>query len=206
MGVRLEGLLVADEPEVWASAGFAVEDGALVVGSLVLRFGGDGTGIVGWALSGLPDGIVDVDGVAVLGLDAASTSAAGHSPNGVTGVDHVVLMTPNLTRTLDALAVVGLEARRTRDAEMLGTPMRQVFYRLGPTVLEVVGEPDGRGDGPASLWGITFTVRDVDATAAYLGEGLGRVKDAVQPGRRIATLRGRSFGISVAVAFLSERS
>jgi hypothetical protein len=31
------------------------------------------------------------------------------------------------------------------------------------------------------------------------------VKDAVQPGRRITTLRSREIGISPAIAFMSER-
>ena len=36
------------------------------------------------------------------------------------------------------------------------------------------------------------------------GEHLGRIKDAVQPGRRIATLRHRDLGLSVAIAFMDD--
>jgi hypothetical protein len=50
---------------------------------------------------------------------------------------------------------------------------------------------------------LAYTVQDLDATARLLGENLGRVKDAVQPGRQIATLRHKEFGMSVATAFMS---
>jgi hypothetical protein len=80
---------------------------------------------------------------------------------------------------------------------------QQVFFRLGEVILEVVG-PKEPGPGLASLWGLTFTVDDLDATAALLGDRVGRVKDAVQPGRRITTLRGREIGISPAIAFMSD--
>jgi hypothetical protein len=53
------------------------------------------------------------------------------------------------------------------------------------------------------LWGISPTVRDLDACAALLGDGLGRIKDATQPGRRIATLRHESFGLTIPIAFMS---
>jgi hypothetical protein len=46
------------------------------------------------------------------------------------------------------------------------------------------------------------TVADLDALAARLGDHLGRIKDAVQPGRRIATLSGAA-GLGEAVAFMS---
>ena len=44
-------------------------------------------------------------------------------------------------------------------------------------------------------------VSDLPALADLLGEHLGRIKDAVQPGRRIATLRD-SAGLSAKVAFM----
>ena len=58
--------------------------------------------------------------------------------------------------------------------------------------------------GPATWFGLAFDVDDLDLTATILGEGLGRVKPAVQSGRRIATLRSRSLGVSVATAFMDD--
>jgi hypothetical protein len=45
-------------------------------------------------------------------------------------------------------------------------------------------------------------VSDLDATARLLGNHLGDVKDAVQPGRRIASLR-KEAGLALPVAFMS---
>jgi len=44
---------------------------------------------------------------------------------------------------------------------------------------------------------------DLDLAAHRLGEALGTVKDAVQPGRRIATVRTKELGISVPIALMS---
>jgi hypothetical protein len=53
------------------------------------------------------------------------------------------------------------------------------------------------------FWGLAMTVADIDACAALLGDRLGPVKDAVQPGRRIATLRHEACGLTVPIAFMS---
>ena len=67
---------------------------------------------------------------------------------------------------------------------------RQAFFRVGRPILEVVEAADMEPRA-ARFWGITFTTADIDAAAELLGDKLGRVKDAVQPGRRIATVRQR---------------
>jgi catechol 2,3-dioxygenase-like lactoylglutathione lyase family enzyme len=123
-------------------------------------------------------------------------------PNGTTAIDHVVVTTPDLDRTVAALEAAGLQARRVRDAGRGDRAIRQVFFRLGDPVLEVVGPPEPSGDGPARFLGLALTVADLDATATALGQHVGEVKDAVQPGRRIATLR-RSAGCTTALAFMS---
>ena len=58
---------------------------------------------------------------------------------------------------------------------------------------------------PARFWGITFTTADIDAAAELLGDKLGRVKDAVQPGRRIATVRTEA-GLGLPVALISPKA
>jgi hypothetical protein len=50
---------------------------------------------------------------------------------------------------------------------------------------------------------MTYVVTDIDATASFFGECTAPVKDAVQPGRRITTLRHQEFGMSVRTAFIS---
>jgi hypothetical protein len=111
-------------------------------------------------------------------------------------------MSPDPERTIAALAEHGIEPRRRRHTTQYGPPFTQTFFRLGRPILELIGPDEPAGADPARFYGIAFTVRDLDATAASLGERLGAVKDAVQPGRRIATLR-REAGAGVPLAFMS---
>lgn len=209
--ITVDEIRVADEPAAWASAGFTVEGDLCRVGSVRIRLVGreSGRGAVGWSLRGVPASSYDelaegLDGLPTTVSEEAPCEPAEH-PLGVTQLDHVVLMSPDLDRTRAVLAGLGLDERRVRDAEMMGAPMRQVFYKLGDVVLELVGSPDAHNEGPTTIWGLTHSVPDLDAAAARLGEAAGRVKDAVQPGRRITTLRGRELGISVATALMSPR-
>jgi catechol 2,3-dioxygenase-like lactoylglutathione lyase family enzyme len=205
VSIAVAELLVADPASAWGSAGFAVEDDVCRVGGVDLRLAGStaGRGVVAWSLTGIGPDVGDVDGLPTRAAGGLPRRTPGEHPNGVAGIDHVVLLTPDLERTLAALTSIGLAPRRHRDGEMAGAPVRQVFYRLGEVILEVVGSPGAAGPGPARLWGITFTVADIDATAALLGDGVGPVKDAVQPGRRITTLRHKGYGMTVATAFIS---
>jgi hypothetical protein len=110
------------------------------------------------------------------------------------------VFTPDLDRTFAALESAGLDLRRVRDAGTPEHPLRQGFYRLGEVILEVVG--DVEPDGPARFWGLVVVVSDIEALAERLGDDLGAPRGAVQPGRRIATLRA-SAGLGVPVAFMS---
>jgi hypothetical protein len=205
MTVRVDELQIADPSQVWTGAGFSVDSDAVCrVGGVRIRLGGRGAGIVGWSLSGAPSESQDLDGIPTTWSEPVSAAPAAHA-NGVTAIDHVVLMSPDLSRTVAALAAVGAARRRERDAELGGQAIRQVFFRLGEVILEVVGSPDTAADGPSRLWGITFEVADIDATAAYFGDRTTPVKDAVQPGRRITTLRHRDLGMSVPTAMISAR-
>jgi hypothetical protein len=99
------------------------------------------------------------------------------------------------------------DLRRTREGETPGGSVRQAFFRMGQSILEVVLAPDrtklaADPNGPARLWGISFLVQDLSATAEALGDRLGTPRDAVQPGRKIATLR-REAGLGPAVAFMT---
>ncbi len=204
--VELAEITVADPPEAWAAAGFAVEaDGTTKVGSVRLHLVGRDRGkrIVSWGLSGDARGD-DIDGLATTWTGARPSPGAGPShANGVTAIDHIVLVTPDTARTTAALEAVGLEVRRVRHTDQYGPPFLQTFFRAGEVIVELIGPEEPSGDGPAAFFGLAFTVADLDATAAALGDGLGAVKDAVQPGRRIATLRHKEFGMSVATAFMS---
>jgi hypothetical protein len=195
-GPAVTELTIAGDPDAWRAAGFEVgPDGLACVGSVRLRLGGSGEGISEWALDHAAS--ADLDGLPTE-LAPAGVTAPGRHPNGVVGIDHVVVMTPDLERTLAALGRGGFELRRTRDAG----EAQQAFFRVGETVLEVVGPVPP--DGPARFWGLVFVVEDIDRAAALLGPALGRVKEAVQPGQRIATVRGEA-RLGVPVALISPR-
>jgi hypothetical protein len=199
------GLEVADEPDAWVAAGFTVEAGIAQVGGIAIRFVGRdaGTGVRAWTWSGLT-GTAPIDGITTDAGDPA-TEAPGSHPNGVTLVDHVVVVTPNLDRTVPAFEARGLEVRRVRETDQYGPRFRQVFFRGGETIIELIGpdEPNPGDDRAAHFYGLAFTVADLDAAAEALGGNLSRIKDAVQPGRRIATLRHEAFDISVPIALMS---
>jgi hypothetical protein len=128
-------------------------------------------------------------------------------PNGIAAIDHVVAMTPELPHTVAALEAAGLDLRRIREEPTPAGAPRQAFFRLGATILEVVQEPPeaierAGGDHPAFLWGLALLAPDLEATVAALGEHVGEIRPAVQPGRRIATVR-RSAGLGLPVALMS---
>ena len=188
----IDALEIADEPAAWTAAGFNVEDGECRVSRVTLRLAGVGSrrGIVDWTLG-----------------DAPSLEAAGPHPNGAVRIDHVVMLAPDLDRTVAELEAQGFDLRRTREGATPGGSTRQAFFRAGEPILEVVLAPEGSSvardpAGPARLWGLAFGVEDLDRTVSSLGDLLGTPRDAVQPGRRIATLRGQA-GLGPAVAFMS---
>ncbi|HWJ61214.1 MAG TPA: VOC family protein [Acidimicrobiales bacterium] len=214
-GARLIELRVGDEPEAWSRAGFTVSDGVVHAGQVRIRLLGSGPdgarGIVSWEVAGLEGAEGQLDGLPTSASYAVVDDAAPAPPhpNGTIGLDHVVVLTPDLDRTIAACEAAGLELRRIRDTTGNGSPMRQAFFKLGPVVLEVVSGDVGVGlpaaDAPATFWGLAVDVDDLDATAAAMGDGLGRIKTAVQRGRRIATVRTKDHGISVAIAAMDRR-
>lgn len=209
MTATIDELVVADAPDAWSALGFAVEGDVCAVGDVRLRLAGSdaGKGLVGWSLRGFE--AAELDGLPTTRSDQEPPDEAPAHPNGVTALDHVVAFTPALDRTVAALREAGLDLRRIREEPTPAAAPRQAFFRLGPSILEVVQQPEemikpGTEDGPAFFWGLAFVAPDLDATVARLGDGVSEIRAAVQPGRRIATLR-RSAGLSVPVALMSPR-
>jgi hypothetical protein len=209
MTVTVDELVVADPADAWTAAGFSVDPDAVCrVGGVRIRLVGRDTqtGVVEWSLRGLPSGgaFDDLDGIPTTRSSAVAAAPAVHA-NGVTAIDHVVLLSPDLHRTVESLAAVGVEPRREREGELGGRPIRQIFFRFGDVIIEAVGSPGAASEGPSTLWGITYVVADIDATASFFAENTTPVKDAVQPGRRITTLRHHALGMSVRSAMISAR-
>jgi hypothetical protein len=199
----LTELAIGGSAGPWAACGFTTDGDAMRVGAVTVRFtGGGAQGITSWSL--------DAEGPEVDGLPeatAAAPAAAATHTNTASLIDHVVVFTPSLDRTIEALAQRGVELRRERKAGTWERPVRAGFFRLGEVILEVLETPPEEGDeeaasAPAAFWGLVFVVDDLDAAAAQLGNRLGEPKDAVQPGRRIATIK-HSAGLGVPTALIT---
>jgi hypothetical protein len=203
----LDELIVADAPEAWRACGFQVDGDVCVVGKTRIRLDadGDGEGLAGWSLRNVE--VTELDGLPTVRSDRPPPGEEVVHPNGVTGLDHVVAISSDLDRTVAALRGAGLDLRRIREEPTPAGAPRQAFFRLGEAILEVVQAPREAiertgGDRPAFFWGLAFVAPDLDATAASLGDRVGEIRDAIQPGRRIATLR-RSAGLSLPVALMT---
>jgi hypothetical protein len=203
----IDELTVADDAGPWRACGFEVAGDTCVVGEVRIRLAGAGAGrgLAGWSLRDVEG--ADLDGLRTARSDRPPPEARPAHPNGVTALDHVVAISPDLERSVAALEGAGLELRRIREEPTPAGAPRQAFFRLGAVILEVVQEPEDAterhgGDRPAFFWGLAFVSPDLDATVASLGDRAGETRAAVQPGRRIATLR-RSAGLALPVALMS---
>jgi hypothetical protein len=177
--VRARHISVPERAEAWAALGFDGDE--LTVGGIRIVPGADELAVGAEGLAAERP-----DGLAIVTARAEPAEAAAHR-NGARVVDHVVALTDSLARTTAALEGAGFELRR------VSGPM--AFFRFGECILELVE----RGPGPA-LWGVVFVADDLER----LGPLVGGPRDAVQRGRRIATV-SREAGLTTAVAFMTPR-
>jgi len=207
----IAALAVCAPPEPWEGLGLTLRGRIATIGGVELRFSGGDGGIEGWVLRGAES--LEIDGLSTEHVGrgepqpphlAADAGIASEHPNGALAIDHLVVFTPELKRTIAALEGSGFELRRIREASEPGPNVRQAFFRPGGVIVEVV-ESHRAEDGPACFWGLTLAVADIDRCARALGDRLGPVHDAVQPGRRIAMVR-RGAGLRVPVALISPHS
>jgi catechol 2,3-dioxygenase-like lactoylglutathione lyase family enzyme len=203
----LDELTIADEPDAWRACGLHVEGDACVVGDTRIRLAGSdaGRGIVGWSLRGVET--TELDGLSTTWSECRPAGGRPAHPNGVTGLDHVVAISSDLDRTVAALRGAGLDLRRIREEPTPAGAPRQAFFRLGSVILEVIQAPEGAiertgGNRSAFFWGLAFLAPDIEATVASLGDRVSEVRPAVQPGRRIATLR-RAAGLAIPIALIT---
>lgn len=204
--MRVEWLTVGGDATAWERLGLVIVDGLVPLFGTGIRIDPAAPhGIAGWTLSGGSDSgagaaavPASIDGLATEVVAAPAPVLIEH-PLGACELDHVVVSTDSLERTCGAIAdATGAPLKRVRE---LGE-IRQGFHRLGGLIVEVV-ERAGQPAGPARFWGLVLNVEDLDAALDRLGADLiGPAKDAVQPGRRIATVRGAA-GLGLAVALMS---
>ncbi len=107
-------------------------------------------------------------------------------------IDHVVLLVPDIDAAVDTLGRIHLTPRLRM--EVSGRPA--AFFRVGP-VLEVIQAPVRE----TSLYGIalatTRSLESLSLTWKSRGLEVGTVKPAIQPGRRIMTVKGLDAGLAI---------
>jgi hypothetical protein len=196
---ELAELAIGDEPEAWRVLGFHVDDGNLDLGGIRIRLGDEeqaGGGILSWSLRGV-NAMGSIDGLPSPVPRVLRPPPFATHPNGATGLDHVVISTPDFDRTADAFRRAGMPLKRTRENGQL----RQGFRRLGSAIVELVYSPQLNGSD-TRFWGLAVVVISLEDLTERLGDRLGEIKPAVQQGRRIATLQPTD-GVSPRVAFMS---
>ena len=122
---------------------------------------------------------------------AACQSTSGTAAPGW-DLDHVVLMVPDVEEAVAIMAEIDLAPRLRM--EVKGRPT--AFFRVGP-VLEVIESPVR---GP-SLYGVALVAEEPLEVVVLRWRSLGRdvtdPRDALQPGRRIFTVRATEAGLAV---------
>ncbi len=205
MTARVESLVISGDPDAWRSLGVVVDDEGrvpLIGTSLRIELDAGPHAVAGWELSGVDPDLdgTDLDGLATRVVAPGPPQYAAHAI-GASALDHVVVLTPDLERTSSVIAsATGCELKRVRE---VGS-MRQGFHRIGGggLIVEIVSRPE-IPDGPASFWGVVLIVDDLDAACARIGQdGISEPRDAVQPGRRIATVR-TDVGLGVPLALMT---
>jgi hypothetical protein len=154
-------------------------------------------GLMSWGWENLPTGVKSICGVPAFAYN--KTSPPVTHPNGALAVDHVVLHSNDAAFVKSEFAKLSIQPRAERNDIYPG--ITQIFFRPGGgTVIEVVINKDF----PKSfLWGMTLVVADIDAAKSLLNDNGSNPKKAIQPGRRILTVRGSNIGINTNMAFMT---
>lgn len=205
-GAQLDTVVLGDDPQGWIRLGFGISErpggSALRLGSTDIVLTGSGAGFEGWCIRGVDHPIA---GLAHLGHGPPDPEPTGDHPNGIRGIDHIVFHSGDPAATVAEFEAAGIERRGGRSTESYGAPMQQVFFWLGDVILELIGPDEGEPTSPGALsfFGLALWSDDLDASVTALGELAGQPKEAVQPGRRIAGIRGSEVGVATPLALMS---
>ena len=212
---QLLQLTICGEAAAWKSVGFNVIDigngnSICSVGGVKIYFENDTLNKGIWRIgtkriSGVIDSL-KFDDLSVERSFSDNHSVLSDHPNGITGIDHLVVTTPNCNRTTKAFEEMGIAARRVRTFGNIGSETRQTFFWLGNVILELVGSNTKEGEGPPSIWGIAFVSKNIEKTVKFLGDACTPLKPAVQSGRKITTIKTQEFNIHNALAVMSPHS
>jgi catechol 2,3-dioxygenase-like lactoylglutathione lyase family enzyme len=120
----------------------------------------------------------------------------------VSGLDHVVIRTPNPERAVAFYAGrLGLDLRLDRSNPKWGS--RLLFFRCSDLVVEIAHDlKKGVSDGPDDLWGLSWRVPDIAKANARLkaaGLEVSEPRDGRRPGSQVFTVKTRTEGVPTIV-------
>ena len=129
---------------------------------------------------------------------ALSPVADAEEAAAVSGLDHVVIRSPNPERAIALYAGrLGLSLRLDRTEPAWGA--RLLFFRCGDTIVEVVHDLEaGLGDGPDRLWGLSWRVPVVaEAHARLRGAGVdvSDIRTGRRPGTQVFSVKSHTAGV-----------
>lgn len=117
----------------------------------------------------------------------------------VSGLDHIVIQTPNPDRAVANYAGrLGLRLALDRTFPDLGA--RLLFFRVGDVTLEMMQQlaPEADQSGPDALWGLSWQVADIDAANRRLrdtGLDVSAVRAGRKPGTSVFSVRNGTLGL-----------
>lgn len=122
----------------------------------------------------------------------------GDEAASVSGVDHVVVRTPDPERAAALYgARLGMDMKLDRSNPDWGT--RLMFFRVGDMVVEIAHDlKAGVSAGPDSPWGVSWRVPDVEAARARIaaeGFDVSETRPGRKPGTRVFSVRNAPGGV-----------
>ena len=120
-----------------------------------------------------------------------------------THIDHIVISSNDSSTVAQTFADnLGIEIKRKMIRP--GTSAQLAFAKLNEVILEFAGPPEVNPgeEVKAKLWGLVVAVDDIQSAVADLRDKGYEVTDpskAVQPGAKIATVKGGTSGVPFAM-------
>ena len=154
-------LNINGDPILWEKLGFHVENSVIALGEMSVHLYDKPTPFRLLSFfNSESDEVTGVDDIPVIVNKVSNTAVADH-PNGVYGVDHIVLVSPDASAAEEAFAEMGIAKKK----QMQQGNNTLSFYRPSNVTIEVITPPKGSSETNEStltVVGITFVCKDLE--------------------------------------------